>query len=79
MQANLPLVRDRLFLAYRRIYEYGTRLTLRQLCAHMAYMLTSGLDYSDILKMAQRAKPPLMSEFMFFNRFFETTAPFRTR
>lgn len=70
MQANLPLVRDRLFLAYRRIYEYGTRLTLRQLCAHMAYMITSGLDYSDILKMAQRAKPPLMSEFMFFNRFF---------
>ena len=70
MQANLPLVRDRLFLAYRRIYEYGTRLTLRQLCAHMAYMITSGLDYADILKMAQRAKPPLMSEFMFFNRFF---------
>jgi serine/threonine protein kinase len=70
MQANLPLVRDRLFLAYRRIYEYGTRLTLRQLCAHMAYMITSGLDYADILKMAQRAKPPLMAEFMFFNRFF---------
>jgi serine/threonine protein kinase len=70
MRANLPLVRERLFLAYRRIYEYGTRLTLRQLCAHMAYMITSGLDYSDILKMAQRAKPPLMSEFMFFNRFF---------
>lgn len=70
MQANLPVVRDRLFLAYRRIYEYGTRLTLRQLCAHMAYMVTSGLDYSDIQKMAQRAKPPQMSEFMFFNRFF---------
>jgi hypothetical protein len=70
MQTNLPIVRDRLFLAYRRIYEYGTRLTLRQLCAHMAYMITSGLDYSDILKMAQRAKPPLMAEFMFFNRFF---------
>jgi len=70
MQANLPLVRDRLFLAYRRIYEYGTRLTLRQLCAHMAYMITSGLDYSDVLKMGQRAKPPRMAEYMFFNRFF---------
>ena len=34
------------------------------------YMITSGLDYSDILKMAQRATLPLMSEFMFFNRFF---------
>jgi len=70
MQANLSLIRDRLFLAYRRVYEYGTRLTLRQLCAHMAYMITSGLEYADIAKMGQRAKPPLMSEFMFFNRFF---------
>ncbi len=70
LQANLPIVRDRLFLAYRRMYEYGTRLTLRQLCAHMAYMITSGLEYSDVEKMAERAKPPLMTEFMFFNRFF---------
>jgi len=70
MQANLPVVRDRLFLSYRRMYEYGTRLTLRQLCAHMAYMITSGLEHADIMKMAQRAKPPLMAEFMFFNRFF---------
>ncbi|SPD75420.1 putative Serine/threonine protein kinase [uncultured Desulfobacterium sp.] len=70
MQANLPRIRDRLFLAYRRMYEYGIRLTLRQLCAHMAYMVTSGLEYADIKKMAERAKPPLMAEFMFFNRFF---------
>jgi len=77
IQANMSLVRDRLFLAYRRMYEYGTRLTLRQLCAHMAYMITSGLEYADITKMAQRAKPPLMAEFMFFNRFFgdNGTAP----
>jgi hypothetical protein len=52
------------------MYEYGTRLTLRQLCAHMAYMITSGLEHADIMKMAQRAQPPLMAEFMFFNRFF---------
>jgi len=70
MQANLPVVRDRLYLSYRRMYEYGTRLTLRQLCAHMAYMITSGLEHEDIVKMAQRAKPPLMTEFMFFNRVF---------
>ena len=70
IQDNLPLVRDRLFLTYRRMYEYGTRLTLRQLCAHMAYMLTSGLEHSDIVKMAERSNPPLMAEFMFFNRFF---------
>lgn len=70
IQDNLPVVRKRLFLTYRRMYEYGTRLTLRQLCAHVAYMITAGLEYSDIMKMAQRAKPPLMAEFMFFNRFF---------
>jgi len=70
IQDNFPIVRQRLFLAYRRMYEYGTRLTLRQLCAHMAYMITAGLEYPDIVKMGQRAKPPLMAEFMFFNRFF---------
>lgn len=70
IQANLSLARNRLFLAYRRMYEYGTRLTLRQLCAHMAYMITSGLEHSDIVEMAERGKPPLMADFMFFNRFF---------
>jgi serine/threonine protein kinase len=70
IQDNLAVVRKRLFLAYRRMYEYGTRLTLRQLCAHMAYMVTAGLEYQDIVKMSQRAKPPLVTEFMFFNRFF---------
>jgi len=70
IQANQSVVIQRLFLAYRRMYEYGVRLTLRQLCAHMAYMITSGLSYADIVKMSQRANPPLMAEFMFFNRFF---------
>ena len=31
------IVFDRLFLAYRRMYEYGTRLTLRQITEHLAY------------------------------------------
>ncbi len=70
IRANLPLAQDRLFLAYRRMYEYGTRLTLRQLCAHMAYILTSGLEHSDVVKMAERPVAPMMAEFMFFNRFF---------
>ncbi len=70
IQANLPVVRERLFFAYRRMYEYGTRLTLRQLSGHMAYMITAGLDFPDIVRMSERAKPPLLSEFMFFNRFF---------
>jgi len=70
MQANQAVVTERLFLAYRRMYEYGQRLTLRQLCAHLAYMITSGLNYQDIVRLSERARPPLISEFMFFNRFF---------
>ena len=70
LQANQAVATQRLFLAYRRMYEYGVRLTLRQLCAHMAYMITSGLNHADIVKMSQRATPPRMAEFMFFNRFF---------
>lgn len=69
-QANHKTALERIFLAYRRMYEYGVRLTLRQLSAHLAYMITSGLSHSDIVRMSQRASSPLMSEFMFFNRFF---------
>lgn len=70
IQQNLNTVSERLFLAYRRMYEYGTRLTLRQLCAHLAYMITSGLSHQEIVAMSQKANPPKMIEFMFFNRFF---------
>lgn len=70
MRANQVVVRERLFLAYRRTYEYGQRLTLRQLSAHLAYMVTSGLSFSDIQRMSERAQRPPMAEFMFFNRFF---------
>lgn len=70
IKGNEPIVRDRLFMAYRRMYEYGTRLTLRQLTAHFAYMITSGLEYDDIVDLSSRAEKPLMTEFMFFNRFF---------
>jgi len=73
IKQNEKVVLERLFLAYRRMYEYGTRLTLRQLTAHLAYMITSGLNYQDIEKMMQKATPPLMSKFMFFNRFFGDT------
>ena len=61
---------DRLFLAYRRMYEYGTRLTLRQITEHLAYLVTSGLEEADIASMRARGLAPLKAEFMFFNRFF---------
>lgn len=61
---------DRIFLAYRRMYEYGTRLTLRQITEHLAYLITSGLEETDIAQMRERQETPLKAEFMFFNRFF---------
>lgn len=73
IKQNEKIVRERLFLAYRRMYEYGTRFTLRQLTAHLAYMITSGLNYQDIEKMMQKANPSLITKFMFFNRFFGDT------
>jgi hypothetical protein len=69
-RANSCLAVHRLFLAYRRMYEYGTRLTIRQLTAHLAYLLTAGMEYADIRHLAERADKPLMSEFLFYNRFF---------
>ncbi len=70
IQEQQDIVLSRLFLAYRRMYEYGTRLTLRQLIAHLAYTLTSGLEYADIIHLSVHPEEPLMSEFMFYNRFF---------
>jgi len=70
IRENEEVVIPRLFLAYRRLYEYEARLTLRQLCAHLAYMITSGLTHQDVIKMSERASPPPIVEFMFFNRFF---------
>ncbi|NLE04954.1 MAG: hypothetical protein GX638_09150, partial [Crenarchaeota archaeon] len=34
------LVLDRLFLMYQRLYEYGERLTMRNLLEHFAYIIT---------------------------------------
>jgi len=64
------IVFDRLFLAYRRMYEYGTRLTLRQITEHLAYLITSGLEEIDLAEMREKQVTPLRAEFMFFNRFF---------
>ena len=70
IQQNQKLIVDRLFLAYRRMYEYGTRLTIRQFTEHLAYMITSGLEYTDIQQMHQKKLQPLLVEHLFFNRFF---------
>lgn len=70
LQQNVDLVAKRLLLAYRRMYEYGERLTLRQLSAHLAYMLTSGVTCAQATAMAAHSLPTPECESMFFNRFF---------
>jgi hypothetical protein len=75
MQHHQARVLDRIFLAYRRMYEYGTRLTMRQFTEHLAYMITSGLDEADIQALQQRNPRPLITEFLFFNRFFGDNGP----
>ena len=67
---NKARVVDRIFLAYRRMYEYGGRLTLRQITEHLAYMITSGLEEADIYELQKRKIRPLKIEYLFFNRFF---------
>ena len=52
------------------MYEYGTQLTMRQITEHLAYLITSGLEESDIAALRSRRPTPLQAEFMFFNRFF---------
>jgi hypothetical protein len=70
LQSNQERAAERIFLAYRRMYEYGTRLTMRQFTEHLAYFITSGLDQRDIRKVQAQNPPPLISEYLFFNRFF---------
>lgn len=70
IRENQQTVTRRMFLAYRRMHEYGTRLTLRQLCAHLAYAITAGLTFDEIGELGRKAGRPLTAEFLFFNRFF---------
>jgi len=40
-------VRNRLFLMYQRLFEYGCRFTLRNFVEHFSYIITGGLGLSD--------------------------------
>jgi hypothetical protein len=74
---NVRLIRQykerliaRLRLLLRRTVDYGNRLTMRQLSAHFAYMLTSGLDCEKIADRLQKKHGFPLEQFMFFNRFW---------
>lgn len=70
IRENIDIVKNRIELLYRRLYEYGVRLTLRQLTGQLAYALTGGLGYEDIEEMAKDAVSLPLRQFLFFNRFF---------
>jgi len=70
LQSNLELVLERVYLLYKRLYEYGQRLTMRQMTGHLAYALTGGLNCSDVANMSLLARRQLLCRLGFFNRFF---------
>ena len=57
-------------MVYRRLKEYGVRLTMRQMAGHLAYSITGSLDCAEIHKQAVAAKQPQPMENLFSNRFF---------
>lgn len=70
LQENQEVVCSRFKLVYQRLYEYGSRLTMRQMTGHLAYTITSGLDCRDIAKMSHIARQERLHEYLCFNRFF---------
>ncbi len=70
LRANKETALMRIDLFYRRLFEYGFRLTIRQMTEHLAYAITAGLDYYSIQKMSLLAIKPPLRHYLFFNRFF---------
>ena len=70
LQENRDLIMERIGLAYQRMYEYGSRLTMRQMTGHLAYIITAGLNCEDITGMSKLAMEEQYPRYLFFNRFF---------
>ncbi len=75
--ANVQLIREsegtvveRVELTYRRLYEYGVRLTMRQMIGHLAYALTAGWDCERLRRLSETALGECLVGSLFFNRFF---------
>ena len=75
LQAHKDIVKERIGWLYRRLFEYGYRLTVRQMSAHLAYSITAGLHYHVLREMASQAVPYPPENFLFFNRFFGYCGP----
>lgn len=63
-------VSERVKWLYRRLYEYGHRLTMRQMTGHLAYAITGGLNCSVIHQMGPIQLTEQLEGYMFHNRLF---------
>ncbi|MBV5329693.1 MAG: protein kinase [Chlorobium sp.] len=76
VQQNVKFLKDnktcfqRISMIYRRLNEYGVRLTIRQITGHLAYSLTSGFDCEIVHDHAVAAAPPNAEDGLFSNSFF---------
>lgn len=70
LKESYSISKERILSIYRLLYEYGHRLTLRQITAHIAYSITGCLDCDDIVKLASMPTPQDTSESLFYNTFF---------
>lgn len=70
LHENQQRICERVTLLYRRLYEYGDRLTMRQMTGHLAYAITAGLDCAVLHTMSVTARSERLNEFLFFNRIF---------
>lgn len=63
-------IHARLGLLLCRITEYGGRLTMRQLSAHFAYMLSAGESCAHLKHLAKTGQRIYLGDYLFFNKFF---------
>jgi serine/threonine protein kinase len=70
LRDNWVIIRERVGAVYRRLFEYGDRLTLRQTTAHLAYAITSGLSCHDVAGQSLHPISRPITDFLFFNRFW---------
>jgi serine/threonine protein kinase len=70
LRHNWATIRERVGFVYRRLFEYGDRLTLRQTTAHLAHAITSGLTCQDVSGQSLHPISRPITDFLFFNRFW---------
>ncbi len=70
LQSNEKRVLHRIHCFYKRLYEYGYRLTMRQMTGHLGYALTGSLHCVDLLRMSLLAREALLERGGFVNWFF---------